>query len=485
MFVTMIVGLYTSRVVLNTLGVEDYGIYAIVGGVISMMSFLNVSMSGATSRFITFELGRGDQKRLDATFSSAMLVHIGIAFFILLVGETAGLWFFINKLVIPEARMDAALCVYHLSIISMMISVCQVPYNACIIAHEKMDAYAYIEIANTLLKLGIVFLLLIGDYDKLILYAWLNLGVSIIIFLTYRIYGRKYFSESRFKFIWDKTILKPMLSFSGWDLYGNGCATLKQQGTNILINIFFGVALNAASGIATSVSAMVSGFSRNILVAFRPQIIKNYSVGNIAEMQKLINNATKYTLLLYSCFCVPLLIEIDYVMELWLGNVPEYASDFCRILLISSMFYIIIHIINTGISSTGEMKMLSFYSGTTLLAHIPLIYVIFKLGYGAIYAYYADILIAFLVFAGNTVVLKKQIPAINIRQFLSNFTIPLFLIIPLTLILFYISGSIPESFLRLVIITATYVTVAAIISYGILLDKSTKAKVKAYLKAKL
>ena len=268
MFLTMIVGLYTSRVVLNVLGVEDFGTYGVVGGIVAMMGFLNASMSGATSRFLTFELGRGDQKRLADTFSSALIAHMMIALFVLVVAETVGLWFLTHKLVIPAGRMPAAHWVYQMSILSAMISITQVPYNATIIAHEKMDVYAYVEILNVTLKLLIVYLLTIGNFDKLILYAALVLAVSIVIRMIYRVYCLRHFAESHFHWIWDKSILKPLLNFSGWDLYGNMAFTVRTHGANFILNSFYGVVLNAASGIAATVQGVVLGFSSNVVLAF-------------------------------------------------------------------------------------------------------------------------------------------------------------------------------------------------------------------------
>lgn len=229
MFISMIVGLYTSRVVLNTLGVEDFGIYGVVGGVVGMLGFLNASMSGATSRFIIFELGTGDIQKLRDTFSSSLIIHIAIALIVLLFAETVGLWFLCNKLVIPDNRMEAAYWVYQLSIFSAMLSITQTPYNACIIAHEKMSVYAYIEILSIVLKLMIVYLLLIGNWDKLKLYSLLVFLVSMLIMMVYRVYCIRHFVETHFHWVWDKSILKPLFSFSGWDLYGNVCVTVKGQ----------------------------------------------------------------------------------------------------------------------------------------------------------------------------------------------------------------------------------------------------------------
>lgn len=316
MFISMVVGLYTSRVVLATLGVEDYGIYGVVGGVVAMMGFLNASMSGATSRFLTFELGKGDKERLAKTFSSALIVHIGIAIVVLILAETVGLWFLCNKLNIPAERMQAAHWVYQLSILSAMFGITQVPYNAAIIAHEKMDVYAYVEILNVSLKLLIVYLLCIGNFDKLILYASLMLAVSILIMMVYRIYAIRQFPEAHFHWIWDKTYLRPLLSFSGWDLYGNACVTARQQGTNFLVNIFFGVTYNAASSVATTVNGVVLGLTFTLIPALQPQIVKRYAVGDIKGMQSLMNNGIKYFSLLYLALLFPFLMEADQLFTL-------------------------------------------------------------------------------------------------------------------------------------------------------------------------
>ena len=240
MLLSIIVSIYTSRIVLQTLGVSDYGVYNVVGGVVAMLTFLNSAMAGATSRFFTFEMGKDDTKRLNNTFSSAMFIHIGLAAVVLIITETFGLWLLCNKLVIPEERMFAAHVVYQCSIIGMVITFTQVPYNAAIISHEKMDVYAYVELLHVFLKLGIVYLLLVGNFDKLVLYAILVLSVNVIVAMTYRIYCLKNFVETKVVFLWDKSILEPMLSFFGWNAF-SGCGySLRVYGSNIVLNTFFG-----------------------------------------------------------------------------------------------------------------------------------------------------------------------------------------------------------------------------------------------------
>lgn len=417
MFLSMIVGLYTSRVVLNTLGVEDYGIYGVVGGVVSMMGFLNASMSGATSRFITFELGKGNTQQLKDTFSSAMIVHIGIAMVVFIVAETIGLWFLNNKLVIPENRMYAANWVYQLSIFSAMLGITQVPYNACIIAHERMGIYAYIEILNVSLKLLIVYLLLIGNFDKLILYAILTLAVSVIVIMTYRIYCIRNFSECHFHWIWDKKILKPLLSFSGWDLYGNISVTVRLQGTNFLINMFFGVILNTASSITSTIVGVITGLATNISNAFRPVIIKYYAAKQFYNMQDAMTNNAVFMLLIMGIPSIPLLIDTSFYINLWLETVPTYTDIFCRILIGTTLFGLINSVIVTGIHATGHVSLLSFISGSVYLLNIPTTYLIFKQNHAPEAAYFIQSISTIIVLVINSFIIKNLIPQLSLSRF--------------------------------------------------------------------
>ena len=451
MFISMLVGLYTSRVVLATLGVEDYGIYGVVGGVVGMMGFLNASMSGATSRFLTFELGKGDKERLAKTFSSALIVHIGIAIVVLILAETVGLWFLSNKLNIPAERMQAAHWVYQLSILSAMFGITQVPYNAAIIAHEKMDVYAYVEILNVSLKLLIVYLLCIGNFDKLILYASLMLAVSILIMMVYRIYAIRHFPEAHFHWIWDKTYLRPLLSFSGWDLYGNACVIARQQGTNFLINIFYGVVYNAASGIATTVQGTISGLAFNIILAFRPQIIKQYAKGNVEDMSKLVGNAVCFTTILFGCMSIPLILETHYIMKAWLGVIPEKSEIFCQILLIASFLGLLNNIWNTCIHATGKIKEISIFSGTFFLISLPIIYVVFQFKAPVESAYLVFILSIVFVNVSNLLIIKKKIPKLKLNFVFLNYIKVIIVLMASYYITSLFKAQMQETFIRLLV----------------------------------
>ena len=424
MLLSTIVSLYTSRVVLNTLGVADYGIYGLVGGVVSMFSFLNSAMSGATSRFLTFELGKKNSSRIKDIFSSALIIHAGIALTIFLLAVTIGLWFLNHKLVIPDGRMTAAYWVFFCSILGMFVSVTQVPYNAAIIAHEKMNIYAYVELMNVFLKLGIVYILLVGNLDKLILYSFLMLGVNIIVACTYRIYCLKNFDETHFRWVWDKSILKPMLSYSGWDLFGNFSVVSRNQGTNFLINIFFGVIYNAASSVASSVHGLLMSLCNNVLTAFRPQIIKYYSSGNLNESVNLLYQSTKFSAILLVLVAIPLIAEMDLVMCLWLGNPPEMSSTFCRILMVVGCVNICESSLNAGIHATGRIKTMSILSGLCYLGVLPLIWLCYHFGRPVEVAYYLAILVYASSWSIKTILVRNYIPGFSVRYYLKHSILP-------------------------------------------------------------
>lgn len=482
MFLTMIVGLYTSRVVLATLGKEDFGTFGVVGGVVAMIGFLNASMSSATSRFLAFEIGKGDRKKLSDTFSSALIVHIGIALLVFIVAETVGLWFLCNKLVIPEGRMVAAHWVYQCSILSAMLGITQAPYNASIIAHEKMGVYGYVEILNVTLKLLIVYLLVIGNFDKLILYAILHLAVSIIIMLIYRIYCIRKFKETRFHWVWKKGILKPLLSFSGWDLYNNLCMTGRAQGRNFLINIFFGVAYNAANSIATTVTGLLSGLARNILVAFRPQITKTYAQKSFKEMNSLLLRSTKISTLFAVAVCVPICFLIRFLLGLWLKEVPEATAEFCVLSLISWCFIMLFSSLTIGNHATGKIQGLSILTGSLHLLNIPIVWFGFELGVRVEFAYVVSIVTNFLNVMVNLYFIKKWIKSFSIVDFLKECALPIIYTTVIIVVICFLVKNIGflMPFLQLIVYSMISVTV----TYLVGLNKSERKFVMRFLKSR-
>ncbi len=485
MLLSMVVSFYTSRVVLDTLGVEDYGIYGVVGGVVGMFSFLNATMSAATSRFMSYEMGKGNHQKLRETFSSALLIHIGIALVVFVLAETIGLWFMNNKLVIPDDRIYAAHLVYQLSIVSMVISVTQVPYSACIISHEKMDVYAYVEILKVTLKLLIVYLLLIGDFDKLILYAVLVLCVTIVIASIYRIYCVRRYQESHFSFVWNPSILKGLLSFSTYNLYGNMGSVVNMQGTNFVLNIFFGVVLNSASSIAFTVSGVVSAFTSNIMVAFRPRIMINYAQDNIVEYQNLLIWALKIILFVYMVVAIPLFVEIDTVLAIWLKEVPKYTNVFCRCIIICIFFETLRYIIIMGIHAVGKVGTVSLFTGTVLLLNPLFVYITLKFSLNPNYTYFSIIFANMFLSVVNFGILMKLVPEISIKRFF--IIVVLLIVISLTVIAFvtYISYGMQSTFLRIAIITCISTVTLVAMFYLLCLNSSQRVTVNSYILSKI
>jgi len=302
------VNLYTSRVIMNVLGVEDFGIYNVVGGVVTMFTFLSGAMGGSTSRFLTFELGKKNFPQSKKIFSAALGIHFVLALVIFIVAETIGLWLLTHKLVIPVERIEAAHWAYQFSVLSCMISIIQIPYNASIVANERMNIYAYLSLADVVLRLVIVYLLTLADFDKLQVYAILVFSVSVITASIYRIYCKREFAECSFSFHWDKNLYRTMLSYSGWDLIGNLAVIGMGQGLNLLLNVFFGPVVNAARAIAYQVQGAIFGFVSNFLTAVKPQIIKLYAEGSIESMMKLVFSTSKYSFYLLYFLSLPALL---------------------------------------------------------------------------------------------------------------------------------------------------------------------------------
>lgn len=446
MLLSIVVSLYTSRVVLQTLGVEDYGIYGVVGGVVAMFSFLNAAMSGATSRFLTFEMGKAKKDEsstesiiksinydstsfttsapssitlslLQKTFSSAMIIHIGIALIVFVLAISIGLWFLNNKLVITEVRMTAAYWVYFCSILGMFVSVTQVPYNAAIIAHEKMDVYAYVELLNVFLKLGIVYLLLIGNFDKLILYAFLMLGVNVIVAVTYRIYCLKHYEETHFHFVFEKDILKPMLSFTGWDLLGHFGFSFRTQGANMIINMFFGATVNAAGSLASTVQSILFNFSSNVITAIKPQIIKRYSTGDYTGMSSLIYSGIKMSLLMMILMTLPMIVNIEFILKLWLKDVPEHTVAFCNIMLWANVVSAVSQIIYCGIQATGDLKKTSIIRNIVYIGTPFVIYGVFCYdNHTPVWAYIVILLSQVILALCDMAILTSKLTFVNIMK---------------------------------------------------------------------
>ena len=381
MLFLMCISLYTSRIILATLGVEDYGIYNVVGGVVMMFSFLNTAMAGATQRYLNYDMVKGNENVLNRTFCSSVIIHGIIAIIIVVLAESIGLWFLYNKMIVPVSRMEAAFWVFQCSILTMVITILSVPYNAAIIAHERMSAFAYISILEVSLKLLIVYSLLLIPFDKLKAYAVLILSVSVIIRLVYSSYSHKHFPETKFSFIWDNHKIKEMGAFASWNLISNMAMIGVTQGLNILLNIFFGPVVNAARGVAVQIQAAINQIAQNFQMAINPQIVKSYAGGNLLYMHTLICRSSKFSFMLLLIFVIPVVMLADNILDIWLVEPPQYASVFLRIIMFIALVDALSNPLSFSVSATGIIRNFQLINGLVMLSILPISYYLLKCVY--------------------------------------------------------------------------------------------------------
>ena len=407
MLLLMGVAFYTSRVVLNALGVEDFGIYNVVGGVVAMFSFLTGTFTSATQRFLNYEMGLGNQQRLREIFSMSITLNVMIVVLIIGALEVVGLWFINHKLVIPSGRLVAAHWVFQFSLLAMAVTIVSTPYNALIIAHERMDVFAYISIVEAVLKLVVALVISFCGGDKLIVYAFLILLVALVVRVIYSFYCKRKFPECRYKFYWDRKLFREMGSFAGWNLYGNFAFVMVTQGLNMLLNMFFGPAVNAARAIAVQVQTAIQGFATNFTLAVNPQITQNCAQGKWNEMFNLVCFSAKYAFFLLLILITPVLLETEILLKIWLKQVPDYAVVFVRLMLIQLLLAIIIYPLQTSIHATGKMKLYQLLTGSLTLLNIPISYLLLCLGMDATVVFWVNIVINFLMIFAMLYVLYK------------------------------------------------------------------------------
>ena len=397
MLLLLAVSLYTSRIVLATLGIEDYGLYNVVGGIVTMFTFISMAMGNSTSRFITFALGKGEENELKSVVGVAFLIHLTLAGIILILAETIGLWFLYNKMVIPEARMTAAIWVYQFSVVSCIITIITVPFNSMIIAHEKMGAFAFISILDAILKLLIVYLILVSSHDRLILYAALLLGVSIINCVMYLTYCRKNFAEAKHIRLHKTALVREMSSFASWSLVGNLAYVGYTQGLNILLNIFFGPVVNAARGVAVQVQSVVKGFVTNFQTAVNPQIFKSYAQENYQRLHTLVYSSSKFSFYLLYCMVLPISIEAKPLLGLWLKDVPDHAVLFTILTLLVLLVDPLSNPIDKANQATGKIRSYQLLEGGSLLLIVPIAYVALKVTGRPYIVFVVQIIVMYLV----------------------------------------------------------------------------------------
>lgn len=485
--ILMIVSLYTSRVVLRTLGIVDYGLYNVIGGFVTMLTFLNGCASSSTSRFLTFSLGKKQRYRYNDVFCMAFNIHLILALVIVIVAETVGLWYVYNKLVVPPDRLQAALWVYHISVINILISFTQVPYNASLIAHEKMGIYAYVGLYETFAKLIVVYLLSISPIDKLVTYSLLLFGVTLSLSFFYRWYCRRIFKEKcLLHFFFNVSVFRKMISYSGWDLIGSFGSVARSQGVNLILNLFCGPAVNAARAVAYQAEAALYQFTTNFLQASRPVIIKHYASNEIQEMLNLLYNTGKFAFLLFSCFAVPIAFESETILELWLMVPPAYSDIFLSIILINYLVISLTNTINIGIQATGDVKRLNIYAGSKVFIELPVIYYLMKMGLQPYWALIVLLIGTSFVVWIDLWVLRKNIPEAKMILFFRKVVWVDLLIISLpTLFCYFIHSHFQSGILRLLSVCMVYwiTTLPLIYKWG--LSSSIRNKILMKIKNKL
>ena len=456
MFFMMAIGLYTSRVILDKLGEVDFGIYNVVGGFVTMFTIISGAMTTATQRFLSFEIGKGEDGDVKNIFSTMIYIHIFLALVILLVGETVGVWFLNNHMNFPPERYEAANWVFQLSLLVFMLNVVNVPYNGALIAYEKMSAFAYFSIVDAIFKLAICYIIVVTPFDRLIMYAILMAMIQIILLAMYFLYCRRKFSECRFTGKYNREYGKKVGSFVGWNLIGSLAGVAKEQGVNVVLNMFFGPAVNAARGIAYNVLSKLNGFVTNFQMAMNPQIIKNYASGERDRMYKLVFRGAKFSYLLLLTLSMPVIIEAPFILDLWLKEVPEYTVIFLQIAIFTAMLNTLSNPLIVTMHATGKVRDYQIVVGGPSLLTLPLVYITLKFGAEPYHAMIIAFVVEFVCHLARLYMLKRSI-SFPVLRFLSNVTFRVLAITILAMIIpvilhYYIKSEI-QRFISVIILS--------------------------------
>lgn len=476
MLFMMIVSLYTSRIVLRTLGVEDFGIYNVVGGVVALFNIVSSALSASVTRFLNIEMGRTENSdRLKEIFSSSVTTHILLTLLIIIVAEAVGPWFISSKMTIPIERMSAALWVFQFSIATLSIQLISIPYNACIIAHENMKIFAYISIIEVILKLIAVYLLLCSPIDKLILYSILMFAIALLVRIIYQFYCSKHYKESHFYWNFNTPLIKEMFSFTSWNVIGSTSVILSDHGINILLNIFCNPTINAARGIAIQVNHAINGFAGNFMIALNPQITKSYGANDLNNYKKLMINGSRFSISLLTILSLPILIETPYILHIWLGEIPNHTINFVRLILLFAISEAMSSTFTTGLLSTGKIKKLMLTVAVLRMLNLPISYLVLLFYNVPEFTMILAIIISQINLFVRLFLLKKIIP-ISIRQYTWKVSIRILFII--TSIYYICSLYIiyfPEGILRLILTCITSISLSVILILFILCTKEDRS----------
>ena len=429
----MLVSLYTVRVVLNVLGAEDYGIYNVTAGVVTMFGFLTSTMASASQRYLAVDLTTGDLNKQKQTFGLILLTYILLTIITVILAESVAVWFLNAKMTIPDERMYAANWVLQSAILTFVVHIMATPYMSAIIAHEKMNIYAYVSIADAALKLAIVFIIKVISYDKLIFYAFLLFASSVLTTLLYIMYCRKFFPECKASFFYEKKQMKEMTAFAWWNMIGSLAHMLRSQGINVLLNLFFNPMVNAARAVAYQINNALTSLSNNFYTAVKPQIIKSYATGELDRMIKLITSSSRFAFLLVFLMTLPLFLNMDFILKLWLVNPPEYASLFAKLVLINTLLEVFNMPLVAGLHATGNIKKYQIIVSGINLMNMPISYVLLKIGFPPETTLIVNILLVAIALIPRLLICKKYY-SINIKEFVVNVIVRVFIVAALCFI---------------------------------------------------
>ncbi len=479
MVIVLGINLFTTRIVLQALGVVDYGVYNVVCGFVAMFAFLNTSMSNGIQRFFNFEYGKNGVEGANKVFCTAVYIQAMLAIIIVVLVEPFGLWYLHNKMVIPADRMIAAQWIFQLAILTFVIGIMSSPFSASVTAHERMDFYALISIMDAVFKLAIAYVVLVVTRgDRLILYAVLQAGISVVNITIYYFYCKKRFKEIHFHFGLDKKMFKNMLGFSGWNIFGTFSKVMENQGLNLVLNFFFGPVVNAARGVAVQVNGAVRSFVSNITIPVRPQVVQSYASGNVNRALNLTFSVSKITSVIVVMLAIPICLEIDYILHLWLGeNVPDHTAAFSVLVIATTLFNSLHSSLSGIVHATGIMKKYQLICSIIQLASIPISIVLIKLFQIPEIAFFVVFVLSiFMLLAGLLIV--KQLVCLDIKKYLLRVLLPILLMVSLSLLVVIpLHLAIGNNIIRLIVVTFTTFILVVIIAYFVVFEKKEKEMV--------
>lgn len=486
MFITMVVGIYTSRIILASLGVVDYGVYNVVGGIVGMLSFLNGAMSTATSTYLTRAIGEGDYEQTRSVFSTSIYLHLFLAILIVVLAEIIGVWFLECELNIPDGRLNAARFVFQLSVLSAAVSICNVPHSALVIANEHMNFYAYSSVFEVSMKLIIAFIIPYSPIDSLVFYGGLIALCSIVVQIAFIVYDKIHFKQIFFIWEFSKEQAKKMVSFVSWNLFANVAIMLMLQGTNMVLNVFFGPVVNAARAVCTQVQQALTQFYTNVQFAINPQITKSYAQNNIAQMKKYMFASARLSFVVMFMLGLPFLFVCDYVLKIWLETPPEYASEFIRLGLMINVIDAVSNPFIVGCLATGRIKKLMLICGSMFCMVLPISYILFKVGCPPYYAYVSQFTISFIAFFVRLFIVEDLL-GISKWDFLKNVALKMICIAIVSYVLVFITNYFynDETFMHLILIVLLSVIVVSVLSYAILIERMEKNMIKNIVRNKI